>query len=92
MMALVWMLLLWTAALALWQKRPFTRRAIPAILFVYAIYELGLLLVFAQAGSARSSWPINTLFYVVIIVFSYWALNRTAVTAYFRDQQPTTNN
>lgn len=82
-MALVWMLLLWAVVLALWQRRPFTRRAIPAILIVYAIYELGLLLIFAQAGPARSGWLVNTLFYLFIIVFSYWALNRTAVAAYF---------
>lgn len=92
MMALVWMLLFWAAALVLWQRRPFIRRAIPSMLFIYAVYELSLLLIFAQAGPARSSWRVNALFYVVIIVFSYWALNRTAVTAYFRDQQPTTSN
>lgn len=91
-MALVWLLLLWAAALALWQKRPFTRHTIPALLFIYAVYELGLLLAFAQAGPARSGWLVNTLFYMVIIMFSYWALNRTAVTAYFRDQQPATRN
>ncbi len=85
MMALVWMLLLWAAALALRQKRPFTRHAIPSILFVYAAYELGLLLIFAQAGPARSEWLINTLFYLFITLFSYWALNRTAVTSYFRE-------
>ena len=83
-MALVWMLLLWLAALVLWQRRPFIRRAIPSILIVYAVYELSLLLLFAQTDPARSSWLINTLFYLFIIVFSYWALNRTAVTSYFK--------
>ena len=86
-MALVWMLLLWAAALVLWQRRPFTRRAIPAILFVYAAYELGLLLIFAQTEPARSGWLINGLFYLFVIVFSYWALHRTAVKSYFRDQR-----
>ncbi len=85
MLALVWMLLLWAAALALWQRRPFTRRAIPFILFVYAVYELGILLIFTQAGPARSGWLINTLFYLFITLFSYWALNRTAVTSYFTE-------
>ena len=86
-MALVWMLLLWAAVLALWQKRPFIRRAIPFILIVYTAYELGLLLIFAQAGPARSGWLANTLFYLAISVFSYWALNRTAVKPYFRDSE-----
>jgi hypothetical protein len=84
-MALVWVLLLWAAVLALWQRRPFARHIIPTILIIYAIYELGLLLIFAQAGPARSGWLANTLFYLAIIVFSYWALNRTAVKSYFRD-------
>lgn len=83
--ALVWMMLFWGAALALWQKRPFTRHIIPAILFIYMVYELSLLLFFAQAEPARSSWLINTLFYLFCIGFSYWALNRTAVTSYFRE-------
>lgn len=92
MLALGWMLLLWAAALALWQKRPFTRHAIPAILFVYAVYELVLLLIFAQAGPARSSWLINTLFYLFITVFSYWALHRTAVASYFKKQNSGNNH
>ena len=84
LMALVWMLLLWAAALALWQKRPFTRRGIPSLLFVYAVYEL-ILLLFAQTEPARSGWLINILFYLFIVLFSYWVLNRTAVKPYFRD-------
>ena len=85
MMALVWMLILWTAGLILWQRRPFIRRVIPSILFTYAVYELGLLLIFAQAGPARSGWLVNSLFYLSITAFSYWALNRTAVTSYFKE-------
>lgn len=83
--ALVWMLLFWGAALALWQKRPFTRYIIPAILLIYTVYELSTLLLFVQAEPARSSWLINTLFYLFCVGFSYWALNRTAVTSYYKN-------
>ncbi|MCB9421491.1 MAG: hypothetical protein H6667_16930 [Ardenticatenaceae bacterium] len=84
-MALFWLLLLWGAALALWQKRPFTRRVIPSILTIYMVYELSVLFIFAQSGPARSGWLINLLFYLSLIGFSYWALNRTAVKPYFKN-------
>jgi hypothetical protein len=82
-MALIWLLLLWGAALALWQRQTFTRHAIPFLLLAYAAYDLGLLFAFAPTGPARSGWLINALFYLFLILFSYWALNRTAVAAYF---------
>ena len=53
-MALLWMLLLWSVALALWQRRPFTRYVVPSLLIIYTIYELALLLIFARSGPARS--------------------------------------
>jgi hypothetical protein len=81
----IWTILFWAAALALWQKRPFTRRAIPSILTIYMGFELGMLFAFAKAGPARSGWLTTTLFYLFCIAFSYWALNRTAVQSYFRD-------
>ena len=84
-LATIWTVLFWTAALALWQKRPFTRRAIPSILTIYMIFELGILFLFTQSGPARSGWLISAFFYLLCIAFSYWALNRTAVQSYFRD-------
>ena len=91
-MALLWMLLLWSVALALWRRRPFTRHVVPSLLIIYTIYELALLLIFARSGPARSGWLIDVLFYIMLTVFSYWALNRTAVAAYFRKQNPTSTH
>lgn len=84
-MAAVWVLLLWGSALALWQRRPFTRQLIPSLLLIYAAYELGILLLFAQSDPARSGWLVSALFYAGLVLFSYWALNRTAVVTYFKD-------
>lgn len=84
-MALVWAILLGGAAIGLWQRRPFTRKGLPLLLSLYAMYELGLLALFAQSPSACNSWLVNTLFYLSIMLFSIWALNRTAVKTYFMD-------
>ncbi|MCP4424168.1 MAG: hypothetical protein GY803_06730 [Chloroflexi bacterium] len=82
-MALIWTVLFLGAALALWQKRPFIRRAVPILFTIYTLYELGLLAFYAQAPPTRHSWPINALFYLTLILFSAWGLNRTAVKNYF---------
>ena len=81
--ALGWVLLFGAAVIALRQRRPFARRVIPYLFIAYAVYELGLLLIFAQSPTARRSWLGNFLFYGFIILFSVWALNRTAVKTYF---------
>ena len=81
--ALIWAVLFFGIAIALWRRRPFTRRAVPLLLSLYAIYELGLFIFYAQSPSARYSLLVNALFYGLTILFSVWALNRTAVRAYF---------
>jgi len=81
--ALVWAVLFLGMALALWQRRPFTRTAIPMLLSLYALVELGTLIFMAQSPSARQSWLINSLFYLFLILFSVWGLNRTAVKTYY---------
>ena len=86
LIALIWALWFGGVTVALRQRRPFTRRAIPITLLLYAVSELSLTIVFARNQPARSSWILNGLFYLILIVFSYWALNRTAVTAYFEKE------
>ena len=81
--ALVWAIVFGGVMVALRQKRPFTRRAIPITLLLYAVYELSLTLALAQTTSAQNSWLVNGLFYLLLILFSIWGLNRTAVKPYF---------
>jgi hypothetical protein len=71
---------------ALWQRRPLTRSAIPITLVLYAVCEVSLTITFAQTQPAQSSWRLNGLFYLMMVVLSYWALNRTAVTPYFEKE------
>ncbi len=73
-LTLLWALLFWGLAVALWQKRPFARRAVPLLLSLYAIYELSLPVFFAPTPAARQGWLVNALFYLVIILFSVWSL------------------
>lgn len=81
--ALIWAILFLGAAAALWQRRPFIRLAIPILLLLYAIYELGLILVFAQTSLAWQGMALNAILYAVTILFSQWALGRKATQAYF---------
>ncbi len=84
--ALIWTLSFGGLMIALWYKRPFVRRAIPITLLQYAVYELSLTLMLARTSPAQDSWLGNGLFYTLIILFSSWALNRTAVTSYFEKE------
>jgi len=87
LIALVWALWFGGMMVALRQRRPFTRRAIPISLLLYAVSEVSLTIIFAGSQPAQSSWLLNGLFYLVMVVFSYWALNRTAVTSYFERRE-----
>lgn len=83
LLALVWAILFSIVWLGLRGRRPFTRTAVPVLLLLYAISELSFQLFFAQAPAARQSGGINALFYILMILFTGWALNRTAAKPYF---------
>lgn len=81
--AVIWAGVLGGSGIGLWRKRPFTRRFIPLTLFLYALYELSLVWLFAQTLLARQGiWP-QAVLYALLIGFSWWGLNRTAVNHYF---------
>jgi hypothetical protein len=82
-LALVWAILFLDAAVALWRGRGRSRKSVPLILFLYAAYELSLLAWFARSPVARQGWLVDLLFYLLLIGWSSWALNRTAVQPYF---------
>lgn len=82
--SMIWMVVWWGMMVLLWQKRPFTRRAIPLLLTLYSCYQLTLVIFFTQTPLARQIVPIFALFYTSLVLLSYWGLNRkTAVTTYF---------
>ena len=82
-MALVW----GCVFMGLWwlirKKRPFTRKLLPLVLILYAVYELGLMAIFAQTDLARQARWFDLGFYLILIVFTIWALNRAAADDYF---------
>ena len=81
--ALSWAVLYFFLGMNLWRRRPYTRRAIPLLLLLDAIYEFILLIFFIQAPASRASWPVKVVFHLLSISFTYWALNRPAVINYF---------
>ena len=86
LVALLWVLWFGGMVVALWQRRPFSRRALPITLLLYAVYELSLTITFDQSQPGQRSWLVNMLFYLLLIIFSSWALNRTAAMAYFEKE------
>ncbi len=82
--ALMWSSLFWGLTILLKRKRPITRQAIPLLILVYALFELGFLFFFAQAMPARRAWLVNMVFYGILFLFVSWALNRPAAKVYFK--------
>ena len=82
-MALIWGFVFSGLWWMVWRKRPFTRKLLPLILILYAAYELSLTILFAQTPLARQAIWLNLSFYLFLILFSAWALNRTAANNYY---------
>ena len=82
MMALVWGVIFLGLAEALRRRRPFTRRFIPVLLGLHALYEIGLILFFTTTIS-RETLILDMLLAGGGVAFTAWALLRTAVSHYF---------
>lgn len=85
LLAAVWAMLLWGLVVALWQRRPFTRQAIPILLTIYALIELAMQRLFTQ-NTPPQQWLLTGLLYLGFILLAQWALNRPAAAAYFQDE------
>lgn len=68
------------------RKRPFTRKLLPFILILYAVYELSLTILFAQTPLAKQATWLNLSFYLGLTLLITWALNRTAANNYFTNK------
>lgn len=85
--AVVWAFVLWGLAVALSQQRPFTRRAIPILLTIYAGYELLLWHIFSKmTPGQQQQWLLTAFFFLCAILFVSWALNRPAANRYFKTE------
>lgn len=81
---------LWAAVFAIlavfvWQGRPVSRFLAPALLLTYALYQLLLVVLFAQSDESQSGLLGSAGLYAVAFVVMSWALNRRGARAYFQD-------
>ncbi|MBK8431443.1 MAG: hypothetical protein IPL28_09215 [Chloroflexi bacterium] len=76
-LAAVWCLIWLGLVLALWQRRPWTRWAVPVTILLYTTYHL-LLLATAVSPYAQGGWTGNLLLGVAAAGFTTWALKPSA--------------
>lgn len=82
-LAVFWSGVFITAAAALRQGRTWTQLTIPGLILGHGLYQLILVLSFAQTAHARGVWPVLVLAFGVGFLFSLWALKRPSVRWYF---------
>jgi len=90
-MALMWVVIFGGVAGAMWRKRPFTQRALPFLLTAYTLIELVQLLFFAQNVSKQKLW-LTGVFYLILILVTWWGLKRPSTQAYFSKEKSNTRN
>ncbi|MCP5095241.1 MAG: hypothetical protein GY943_06795 [Chloroflexi bacterium] len=84
-MAAIWAIIFWGLTWGLWRKRPFTKRAIPTLLTLYALFELSTQRRFAQSFNWQS-WTLSLTLFVAAILITTWGLNRPATKYYFEKE------
>ena len=84
--ALIWTAVLIILTIGLWLRKSWTQILVPALLLLYAIYRSALIVLFAGSEYARSSQVIGITLYGIVVVFTAWALNRSAAKAYFEPE------
>jgi len=82
--ALVWAGIFGGLAWAIWRRRPYSPKAAPVLAAVYAAYDIGARLLSPPARLNGTSWLLMGIFYLSIILFVTWALNRPAAGDYFQ--------
>jgi len=81
-----WMALLLGTAVALWNRRVFTRWLVPGVLSLYVLYQLALTAVYVRAPVNALHWLPDVLLATAVILYSAWALNRETATSYFVEE------
>ena len=82
--ALGWVILFWGCAWGLRQKRPLLPKAIPILITLYALYDLGIRFLFAPSRN-KASWTLTGIFFIGCVLFTIWALNRKIAKLYFTE-------
>ncbi|MCA9971744.1 MAG: hypothetical protein KC425_16075 [Anaerolineales bacterium] len=82
-LAVAWAVLFGGCGVALWRKRPFTRRLIPILSALQALVDVGLLILFGQSPLNQARWLWTASLFLGWVLFCTWALNRPAAAPYF---------
>ncbi len=84
--ALTWAALFWGAAWLLRWKRPLTQFTIPLLLLLYGLYTSIMRFIFSPLPFAANGGLIITLFFVVVVTFTFLALRRADKRHYFQEE------
>lgn len=82
--AVLWTVCFLLLAGLLWLRRPVVRWLFPLSILLYSIYHLALLVFFVPAAAARQGWPVTSILFLSVLLWSMWVLRRPAHRAYWR--------
>ncbi len=73
---LVWAGLFFGVAIGVWRKRPFVPHLLPKLIGLYALYNLLLHRLYAQATYNTAQWLLSGLLYILFITTTQWILTK----------------
>ena len=80
---LLWSALFFGMEMGVWRKRPFVPHILPKLISIYALYNLLLHRIYAQATYNPAQWLLNGLLYILFITATQWILTKNKT--YFRE-------
>lgn len=83
-MAVMWGLVFGFLAWALWRRRPYSQKAVPGLTTIYFLIEISWRFIYPTTQRTSQNWVLSSLFAIVFILFTVWALNHPAANAYFK--------
>ena len=73
---MVWSILFLGMTIGVWTKRPFVPHLLPKLIGIYALYNLLLHRIYAQATYNPAQWLLNGLLYILFITATQWILTK----------------
>ena len=85
-LSVAWSLFFCVLAVAIWRRFRMVRWVVPAGLFVFTIYRLGIFFISPADSSFDRTW-LRLAVSGAAILFSIWALNRTEAIEYLTTKE-----
>ncbi len=85
-LSVAWSLFFCVLAAAIWRRFKMVRWAVPAGLFLFTIYRLGIFFISPADSSFDRTW-LRLAVSGAAILFSIWALNRTEAIEYLTTKE-----